>query len=138
MEATRTKNDLIRRFHAVCKANGKKDYEVEELLNSFNVTSSKHLSEEQLLKAIAIVDKSDMWRKRVIAVIGAYLRGLNREENMDTIKAIALRACSCKDFNRIPISKLRALYYEFKNKNYVAEGVRMIKQDHIHDLEHLN
>ena len=55
----------------------------------------------------------DIWRKRVIRSIGAWLELCHTSHNIDTIKAIACRAAQKSWFNDITISELRAIYAEF-------------------------
>jgi hypothetical protein len=62
----------------------------------------------------------NLWRKRVMAAIGAWLRGRNMPETADRIKAIACRAAKADSFNDIPLSKLRALYEEWRRKEKVS------------------
>ena len=55
----------------------------------------------------------DKERKRVIAAICAYV------DKCKYVKAIAARAANCAYFNGIPLSRLRAVYAEWRNKNAV-------------------
>jgi hypothetical protein len=64
--------------------------------------------------------KLDKARKRVIAVIGAWLRSRGMTEGIARIKGIACRAAKVDDFNKIPLNKLRALYEEWRNKKAVS------------------
>ena len=57
------------------------------------------------------------WRRRVMAVIGQYLRNLRKMESVCVIKAIACRAAQYDDFNLIPAQRLQNVYYTFLNKN---------------------
>jgi len=59
----------------------------------------------------------NLWRKRVMAAIGQYLRNLRRVESAEMIKGIACRAAQYDDFNLIPVSRLQNVYYAFLNKN---------------------
>jgi len=61
----------------------------------------------------------------VMAAIGAYLRRIGYTENSETIKAVACRAAGYDNFNRIPVSRLREVYYEFLRRNQAAQGVAM-------------
>lgn len=59
-------------------------------------------------------DEMDKARKRLIAAIDAYLRELKQQEpNIALIKSIACRASQNKDFNHIPLERLRSLYNAF-------------------------
>jgi hypothetical protein len=137
-EEKNRKAELIKQFHTVCRMNGLKPHEVQKVLNLYSVDSSKSLSERQLEDAIKFVDKSDMWRKRVMAAIGAYLRSMHKTESLPLIKGIAERACGYQDFNKIPVARLRDVYYEFVHKNDVADRTNIIKAEHIMGLERNN
>jgi hypothetical protein len=80
----------------------------------------------------------DTARKRVIAAIGAWLRGRNMDESMGMIKGIACRAAKAERFNDIPLSKLRALYEEWRNKNKIGVEVASIARDVDDYLEIMN
>lgn len=69
----------------------------------------------------------DLWRKRVIASIGGWLRACGTEHTVDTIKAIAARAAGRKAFNDVTLSELRAVYYEFLNKQKVAKRIKNLQ-----------
>jgi hypothetical protein len=62
-------------------------------------------------------EDTNVWRKRVIAVIGQYLRNLHKQESIYEIKAIACRAAQYDEFNLIPVQRLQNIYYAFLNKN---------------------
>jgi hypothetical protein len=95
------------------------------------------------LESKAASDKGDFaaydtWRKRVIAVIGAWLKSRQLtgdpqgdQSSCHLIKAIACRAAGVDEFNRIPLNKLRALYGEWcgKNKISVETGALMGEVD---------
>ena len=74
-------------------------------------------NETSAKESAAQLDKA---RKRVIAAIGAWLRSRNMTENITIIKGIACRAAKVKDFNAIPLNKLRALYEEWRNKKAIS------------------
>lgn len=75
---------------------------------------------------------ADLWRKRVMGSIGGWLRLKAEAGEIDdeaaVIKAIACRAAGCTDFNKIPLSKLRAVYYEFLEKQKIAKRTETIKK----------
>lgn len=63
----------------------------------------------------------DMCGKRVIAAICSWI-DLNRYKVKDKVgyaKRIACRASQCDNFNKIPLSKLRALYAMYRKMNGV-------------------
>lgn len=66
--------------------------------------------------------ESNTWRKRVIKVIGIQIDRLNVEpsEKMEYIKAIACRQAPCRDFNKIPVSRLAEIYNYWLKRNEVA------------------
>ncbi|MDR2286955.1 MAG: hypothetical protein LBE04_05715 [Prevotellaceae bacterium] len=73
----------------------------------------------------------DLWRKRVMGSIGGWIRIANVEVEGNEavfIKKLACRAAGdgIKDFNKIPVNKLRAIYYEFLNKQKIAKNVSKI------------
>ncbi len=83
-------------------------------------------------------NQGDIWRKRVMAAIGGWLERCKIEQNATKIKAIACRAAGKKNFNEIPLSRLRNLYNEFRNKSTDAESVKMVKSEEIGTLQNLN
>ncbi|MFV0269442.1 hypothetical protein [Maribellus mangrovi] len=119
------KNRYLKRFHTLLsKVDGDKDMIKETILDSFGVQSSRDLNAHELLEACAALEGElsprtadyDKWRKRLIGAIGGWLKAMNKESNIDLIKAIACRAAGVDNFNRIPIERLRSLYHAFRNK----------------------
>ena len=128
------KKKLLRKFHATCAKAGMNGDAKMALLSGFKVESSADLSEEQLKYVIRILEKQanpqgDQERKRVIASVGGWLRKCSIEHDMNTIKAIACRAAGVQNFNKIPLSKLRAIYYEFRNKQKVNVDAKAAKEE---------
>jgi hypothetical protein len=112
------KKQLLRAYHTLCSVNGLSESEKEALKLSFGAESSAQMSIEDLRQAIAFLNaEPDRWRKRVMAAIGEYLRHINGPQGPEVIKATACRAAGYDEFNRIPVSRLRAVYNEFKNTN---------------------
>jgi hypothetical protein len=72
-------------------------------------------------------DEFDLWRKRAMASIGGWLQNCGTSHTVDTIKAIACRAASRKAFNEITLSELRAIYYEFVNKQKIAKRTKNLQ-----------
>lgn len=136
---TDTNKKLLRRFHTVCNGAGIDADSKRAIVASYGHESSKDMSDAQLVDAIAKLTgqklktdadaDADRWRKRVMAVVGAWLRRGNYNESADNIKAIACRAAGTESFNRITTSKLRAIYYEFVQKNAVASQVQNLKHE---------
>jgi hypothetical protein len=83
-------------------------------------------------------EDANVWRKRVIAVIGAYLRNLRKRESIYEIKAIACRATQYDDFNLIPVQRLQNIYYAFLKKNKDFEMVGQVVYEDIELLITLN
>lgn len=71
------------------------------------------------------IDKErDLWAKRVIASICSWI-DLNRyqvENKVDYAKRIACRSARCERFNKIPLSKLRAIYAMYRKMNGVLRN----------------
>lgn len=118
---------LVGKLHAIKKQRAMSDDEYRALLSGFDAYSSSELSIEDLIRAIDLLEgnanpktkhdeEMDVWRKRVIASIGAWLRAMNKEESLDIIKGIACRATGAKAFNLIPLERLRSIYAAFNNK----------------------
>lgn len=116
---------LIKKFHVLlgkCKigSEGK-----SEILAAYGVDSSKNLTHNDLYeicqKLTELSDpriaELDKLRKQLMASIGAWLRGMNMQQNADIIKGIACRASGYKYFNQIPKERLRSLYYAFTKKS---------------------
>jgi hypothetical protein len=143
MTTTITKKQLLKTYHSICASKGLQDYEKEAILDGYHVTSSADLSERQLRDVIAklsngVQNEGDRWRKRVLASVGAWLEIQGKVNDKKTIVAIALRAAGgYKQFNQIPVSRLRDLYYEFLGKQKVARNVRELP-DNIQELEKLD
>lgn len=115
----RTHNDIIRRYHTLCRQLGLKDYEREALLSPYGVTSSKDMDTHDLIDVCGYLSKLldsngtqgelDKLRKRVLASIAAWLRAEGRPHNAEYIKGIACRVTGYRTFNAIPRERLRNL-----------------------------
>lgn len=131
----KVKAKLFRKFHAVCSEMKLSDMEKHAIVESYGHESSKDMDEKELIDAITTLlsqknAEADTWRKRVIAVIGAFLRRNGYPENINNIKAIAVRASDGYDnFNKIPLSQLRALYSEFLRKNKTTIKVEKVTNE---------
>lgn len=122
---------LLRAFHAACGAAGMTTDDKKTLVASYGVESSTMLSDEQLREAIRLVsgaNEGDKWRKRVIRVVDAYLRGTGHAAGVKAAKAVACRAAGYENFNRIPTGRLQNIYYAFLNKNRDMEAVEEMAQ----------
>lgn len=110
-----SKKDLLKQFHVVLQQTGSSK---TKLLSQYNCTSSKDLTEEQLINLInQMNDSAHTWRRRLMGVIGAWLRKRNIQHDAIYIKKIACRACDASDFNAIPIAKMSAVYNRFCDAN---------------------
>lgn len=143
------KKALLRKYHTVCRDLGITEQEKEAIKESFGVNSSRSLSENQLINLIDRLVKGadqtkthksqgDLWRKRTMAAVGAWLRIMNKTEDADTLKAIICRASGFSNFNRIPIGKLRSVYYEFVQKSKTTCTTRQVKNDLLEYLKFTN
>lgn len=141
-----TKKGLLQYFHTLAAKSGLKLDEKRAIVESYGHTSSKDMSEDDLtaaiekLKPIAAREnaKADLWRKRVMAAVGGWLTRCKTESNAPKIKAIACRATGYRDFNLIPVARLRNVYNEFRNKQDDTERSVMVKADEIARLQNWN
>ena len=119
--------DLIKKYHTLAGQLGMTTEERSSLLALYNVKSSVDLSQHELVDVCACLareldkihgrDSMDALRKRLIAVVGKYLKACGKSEvNISYIKATACRAAEIKEFNRIPRERLRSLYGAFSIK----------------------
>lgn len=136
------RKDLIKRLHAAKTEIGLTDDQYRAMLSGFGVESSKQLSIDELIRAIELLQTrnpdDDKWRKRCIAAIGAYLRVTNRKENTDLIKGIACKASGYANFNKIPTSRLRDIYYEFTRKAKLTANITKMVNNDIDYVSSLN
>lgn len=136
------RKNLIKRLHAAKTEIGLTDDQYRAMLSGFGVESSKQLSIDELIRAIELLrtrnPDDDKWRKRCIAAIGAYLRVTNRKENADLIKGIACKASGYANFNKIPTSRLRDIYYEFTRKAKLTANITKMVNNDIDYVSSLN
>ena len=132
--------NLIKRYHTLASVKHMTSDDREVFLEAWGVTSSTELTDAQLESACRILARMNMntdenkWRKRVLAVIGAYLSLTGRDDKaragFDYIKAIACNAAKHERFNDIPVDKLRAIYASFGKYNKVLKATgEMIDRD---------
>lgn len=115
---------LVKKFHILLGKAGVDESGKREILASYGVESTRELDARDLLDVCHRLElmtserarQEDVWRKRLMAAIGGYLRAMCQEQNAPRIKAIACRAAGIDDFNRIPLERLRSLYHAFANK----------------------
>ena len=134
------KNRYLKRFHTLLgQTGGNTAAKKEAILAGFGVDSSRDLNAHELLKACAALElelnpelaEMDKWRKRVIASIGGWLKLMQKTGNIGLIKAIACQAAGVSSFNRIPMERLRSIYYAFNNKQKDMEFANAITVDEI-------
>lgn len=143
----RQKNMLLKRYHTLL---GKLKIDNDQklvILSQYDVESGRDMSVEQLTDLCMRLDRMlnpslaemDKWRKRVIAVIGAWLRALGKDGgNVKHIKAIATRCAGKDSFNEIPEERLRSIYHAFRNKMKDLEFAREITAEEINLLTSQN
>ncbi len=143
----REQKRLLKRFHTLFGKYGMSNYEKQVILTSYGVESSKELSAYQLLEICDKLDKIsnpkakelDIWRKRVIASVGGWLRMVGTSgNNLLLIKAIACQATKSDSFNKIPLERLRNVYYTFKNKQKDFEQIEVVSEEMIKRIAMLN
>ena len=130
--------DLVKKYHTLAGQLGMTTEERRALLAQYNVDSSVDLSQHQLVDVCACLarelekihgrDSMDVLRKRLIAVIGKYLKACGKSEvNISYIKGVACRSCGIREFNRIPRERLRSLYGAFSIK---LKDIKKIEEDY--------
>lgn len=114
---------------AMCTKQGIDDELRAELVYQFSTGRTTHVGSLTVAEAAEMIGKlkanqsgtdttADVWRKRLMAAVGAYLRAFNYTESPAAIKAIACRAAGMPNadcFNQIPLDRLRGLYNAFRN-----------------------
>lgn len=141
------RNRLLAKYHILAtQRNMTAEHSIAFLHGTYRVTSSAKLNIEQLKDACRLLapteqpkpEDPNMWRRRVMAAIGGWLKAVNREQNAEIIKAIACRASEYNSFNAIPISRLRDLYYEFTKKAKTTNQVKQLVSNEIEYLQQSN
>lgn len=124
---------LLKKFHTLCSVLGITNDQKKDLLASWDVESSRDLTQHQLIDICAKLSEQvnhkngtaslDKLRKQVIAAIGSWLRETYQSQSISKIKGIACRATGYDDFNKIPRERLRNLIATFNNKVKDARSV---------------
>jgi len=143
-----------RMIHTLCRQAGISDEERKAMLqNNYDVDSTRHLNKTQageLIRKLKVEttptkaeENLNIWRKRLMASIGAMLRLLNNEkptpaENITFIKSIACRAGGYQHFNAIPPKRLQSLYNAFNNSQKDLKGTRITVDQIVNELSLLN
>lgn len=115
---------LLKRFHKACSDLKMTVDEKKSAISSYGCESSTEINNDDLLDLCFKLEKlanpklaeMDMWRKRVFAAIGSYLKFINKEQSPELIKAVSCRATGYATFNEIPVDRLRNVYYAFVKK----------------------
>ena len=124
----------------LCASQGIDDELRADLAYQFSNCRTTHVSQLSTAEASEMISRLkanqsrqnttlDVWRKRLIAAIGEYLRVFGYTENIENIKAVACRAACAADFNKIPLERLRGLYNAFKDKVKSKNRVEDITAD---------
>ena len=140
------KNSLLKRYHTLL---GKLNISNEEkmiILSSYGVESGRDMGVEELVDLCHRLDlmlnpaiaETEVWRKRVIASIGGWLKALGKDGNIQVIRAIAARAAGVDSFYAIPQEKLRAIYNAFRNKQKALAFVEKVTAEEISVLTSQN
>lgn len=128
MKTIENKTKLIKKYHAICAVTQTDIDMMSRLMKSYKVESISELPEEKIEKLINELARiPDMWRKRVMASIGGWLKLQNIEGTGDMIKGIACRASGNDNFNKITVPRLRDIYYEFLSKQKIAKSANAVK-----------
>ena len=124
---------LLKKFHTLCSVLGITTDQKKALLASWDVESSRDLTQHQLIDICAKLSEQvnhkngtaslDKLRKQVIAAIGSWLRETYQSQGISKIKGIACRATGYDDFNKIPRERLRNLIATFNNKTKDKKSV---------------
>lgn len=136
-------NKLLQKFYVVCNQQGISDENRKDIVAGYGYSSSREMKPRDLIDAINKLEgknnsEADIWRKRVIAAIGAWLRSVGKEEHLDYIKSLSCRASGYEYFNKIPVSRLRDIYNEFKRKGKVVTETDELMFEVIEHLKSLN
>lgn len=125
---------LLKQYHTLCGMMGMSPDDKVALISGYGVTSSRDLSQHQLVDLCGWLSDQlakrggyktmDKLRKQLIGVIGVWLELQGRErQNLPLIKAIACRAAGVEHFNRIPRHRLQSLYGAFSTYNKDLKSV---------------
>ncbi len=109
-------------------------YELVHQVSGGKTTSVKELTDKEYNELITYLknpkqvtnnSEMDKLRKRVIASIFGFFKKVDKPVNIGYVKAIAVRASGkgIDDFNKIPKSKLRAIYNLFLRYQEVAKNL---------------
>lgn len=137
---------LIKRLHTLRGAVGMTQDQYDALLDSYEVESSRDMTEAQLEGACRFLQSlanekrpdPDQARKRLLAAACQMLEktvngwdGWNQERRMEYAKTVVCRAAERErydshgrdNFNRIPMERMRSLTYAFGKRCKDMDGV---------------
>lgn len=127
---TESKKRLIIRLHTICSNRGITADERKLMYESYGATSSTEMDESEIQDMINLIvghkpnlnNRTDLLRKRCLAVVFHYYKLRNMDVSADYVKATLVRASNHKSFNAIPDAILNNLYNAFldKNRNFVS------------------
>ncbi|MDR2887682.1 MAG: hypothetical protein LBV26_06770 [Bacteroidales bacterium] len=135
-----------RKFYALLKRLPGADKESFVMQFTDNRTDSLHaMHNSEFQTMLAIMEgrtetvqspksaECDVWRKRLMAAIGGWLRAMNRQQNAGIIKAIACQAAKVdkRQFNSIPLERLRSLYNAFLKASKDMKAVEKLTAEEI-------
>lgn len=112
----------------------KKEYDslCDDLCRKYSLKNNR----KRIARSHQAEDVNDMWRKRVIAVIGEWctLHGKDKEQDYIQDKIAYIKGVACKaatregskpkTFNAIPVTILRRVYNEFLQKNRIQQNIK--------------
>lgn len=130
-EMTESKKRLIIRLHTICSNRGIEKDERKLMYESFGATSSTEMDENEIQELINLIvghaqnlnNRTDLLRKRCLAVVFHYYKLRNINANAQYVKATLVRASGYKSFNAIPDAILMNLYNAFRDKNKTIVSV---------------
>ena len=127
-----TRNEKIQQYHTITRALGMSRDDKLARLSGWGVGSSTELSDRELDDLLRQLRKeqdnrneeANQWRRRVIAAAAAYFEligkfnaGDDREWRIKYIEGLVCRATKYEDFNKVPVERLRNVYYALVNAN---------------------
>ena len=130
---------LLKKYHTLCSQLGLDNDTKRDMVRSYGVESSRDLSAKDLMDICTKLEQTlnpqlidlNVWRKRLIASVGGWLKAMNRTENIQIIKSVACRASGKKHFNEIPMEQLRSLYNAFNKKKKDLQMVEELTMDEL-------
>lgn len=144
MKTVTGKKELIKLHHTLASKLGMTEENRRAMLAGWGADSSSALSIDQLQDVCRVMkqrlnDKSDKWRKRVMASIFGYMKMTGREVDSNYVKSIACRSAGNYDnFNHIPVGKLQTVYYAFQDKQKVLKRTGELMSDDLDVIQFQN